>query len=267
MTNITRQGWGADSVALESISVPVDTVFLHHTATKASSNSKVDMKNIESGEQAKGYSTVAYTACGHPNGDVLEGRILNGVIKKGAATLNNNSTSLAYSFIGNFMTDTLTPQAFESCCQTIAGWVNKGWVKNTFKLRLHKEVFATACPGTNIISQLARIKSRIDEILKGGTMSADKLTKEQVRTLHIAEFKGEPGAGYDWRHVGGTLDQALNDWHPSPIALHNRVDNSVVGKDTKLVPEGSQQPGVPVEIDYDKLASAVADKLAERLKD
>lgn len=264
MTNITRQEWGADSVALESISVPVDTVFLHHTATKASSNSKTDMKNIESGEQTKGYSTVAYTACGHPNGDVLEGRILNGVIKKGAATLNNNSTSLAYCFIGNFMTDTLTPQAFESACQTIAGWVSKGWVKNTFKLRLHKEVFATACPGTNIISQLARIKSRIDEILKGEPMG---LTSDEFNYIHILASGGLPGAGYDGRYTGKGLTETLHAvWGPDPLAAVSKtLAYKVKAKELIKPSECPSQP--PAEIDVDAIAEAVADKLAERLKD
>lgn len=101
---------------------------------------------------------------------------------------------------------------------------------------------------------------------KGNAMSADKLTKEEVLELHRTYFGSSPGAGYDFRHVGGTLGQLIKDWAYSPIELASRVNAKVAGKTTKLVEEGTVQPAPPA-IDVNAIAEAVAEKLAERLKD
>jgi hypothetical protein len=161
---ISRVEWNADKVALEPMPlVPVKTVVLHHTATTASSDGAKDMRNIEAGEQARGYTTVAYHEVGHPNGLVYEGR---GVTHKGAATLGRNSDTLAYSFIGNFQTEQPTAIALEACAQRLAEWVRQGRATKDFKLKPHSDFFATACCGTNLKPKISSIRSRVDEILK-----------------------------------------------------------------------------------------------------
>lgn len=163
---ISRQAWGADRVALEPMPLkPVDTVFLHHTATTPTVDGARDMRNIESGEQARGYTTVAYTECGHPDGKVYEGR---GIAHKGAATLNWNSKSLAYCLIGNYQTLVPSTVALESCAQRLALWVRDGAVTKDFVLRPHSDVFATACCGTNLKPHIPGIRERVNQILDGG---------------------------------------------------------------------------------------------------
>lgn len=167
MTNlISRSQWGADNVVLERMPKrPVNTVFLHHTAIKFSGDGAKDMRNIEAGEQSQGYSTVAYHEVGMPDGRVYEGR---GVKHLGAATKNNNSTSLAYCLQGNFQTDIPSMVALEACAQRLAQWVRDGAVTKDFVLRSHSDVFATACCGKNLKPHIAGIRERVDHILAGG---------------------------------------------------------------------------------------------------
>lgn len=164
---ISRQSWGADNVKLVLMpKKPVDTVFLHHTATPASLDGAKDMRNIEAGEQSQGYSTIAYHECGHPDGKVYEGR---GVAHKGAATLNWNSKSLAYCLIGNYQTLVPSTVALESCAQRLALWVREGAITNGFVLRPHSDVFATACCGKNLKPHIPGIRQRVTDILAGST--------------------------------------------------------------------------------------------------
>jgi len=164
---IFRPSWGADNVKFSPMPTkPVSTVFLHHTATAPSNDGAKDMRGIENGEQARGYLTVAYHEVVHPSGKVYEGRPLNAL---GAATAKNNSTSLAFCFIGNFQNDSPSTVALEACAQRIAQWVRDGAVTKDFVLRPHSDVFATACCGKNLKPHIPGIRQRVKDILAGGT--------------------------------------------------------------------------------------------------
>lgn len=163
---VPRSVWGADSVRLEAMpKAPVDTVVLHHTATPASSDGAKDMRNIEAGEQARGYTTVAYHEVGHPDGQVYEGR---GIKNKGAATFGRNSDTVAYCLIGNFQNIDPTDAALESCAQRLAQWVRDGKVTRNFKLAPHSDFFATACCGSKLKPKIPGIRARVSAILDNG---------------------------------------------------------------------------------------------------
>lgn len=193
---ITRAQWGADKVSFDPLPTrPVNTIFLHHTATRATTDGAKDMRNIESGEQAMGYSTIAYHECGHPSGDVYEGRPLTAL---GAATAKNNSVSLAYCFIGNFQNDMPTSVALEACAQRLAGWVRSGAAKADFVLRPHSDVFATACCGTNLKPKIGWIRGRVKEILDGGIVppaSGGKIVMKSMNFNAVVKTDGS-GNGY-----------------------------------------------------------------------
>lgn len=164
---ISRQSWGADNVKLVLMpKKPVDTVFLHHTATPASLDGAKDMRNIEAGEQAQGYLTIAYHECGHPDGKVYEGR---GVKHLGAATKAWNSKSLAYCLIGNYQERDPYNVQIEACAQRLAQWVKDGALTKDFVLRPHSDVFATACCGKNLKPRIPEIRQRVKDILAGPT--------------------------------------------------------------------------------------------------
>jgi N-acetylmuramoyl-L-alanine amidase-like protein len=191
-----RTQWGGDNVKFEPMpKKPVDIVVLHHTATKASANSDQDMRNIENGEQATGYSAIAYNEMTHPNGTPYEGR---GFQHKGAATLNRNSDTLSYCFIGNFQTDIPTTLALETCAQRLAQGVREGKITRDFKLRPHSDFFATACPGTNLKPHIPTIRERVNQILDGATPAPNpqgvKVT--EFKTYYATIGTDDQGNGY-----------------------------------------------------------------------
>lgn len=48
-----------------------------------------------------------------------------------------------------------------------------------------------------------------------GSMSVDKLSREDVIEIHRAYFIGDPGAGYGWEHVGQPLSKIVADFKNS----------------------------------------------------
>lgn len=62
------------------------------------------------------------------------------------------------------------------------------------------------------------------QLLEGENMSSDALTKAEVIELHNAYFGGNPGSGYDYRHVGGPLQTLIHDWKASGATLKNQVN-------------------------------------------
>lgn len=209
---VPRATWKADSVALEAMpKVPVDTVVLHHTATPASSDGAKDMRNIEAGEQARGYTTVAYHEVGHPDGQVYEGR---GIKNKGAATFGRNSDTVAYCLIGNFQNIDPTDAALESCAQRLAQWVRDGKVTRNFKLAPHSDFFATACCGSKLKPRIAGIRARVSAILDngpvinpnpGGATSTNRGTIMKQQSFTASVTLDNDGRGYvDVYHQQGS---------------------------------------------------------------
>ena len=73
----------APKAALQSMRLPVSKVYLHHTVTRITEDSKADMRRVT--DYSK-YIDVPYTVVVHPNGDIFTGRYLNGVPALGAHT-------------------------------------------------------------------------------------------------------------------------------------------------------------------------------------
>jgi hypothetical protein len=163
---ITRSQWGGDNVKFDDIKKPVKDIFIHHSATKATDDAKRDMKNIESGEQARGYLTVAYLSVIHPDGSILNGRRSDdGNVHLGAATKGNNATSHAWCFIGDMRYDEPTDIALENCAQDIAQAIRDGEVDHSYVIRPHSAVVATACPGDKLRAKIVWLDARIQGIL------------------------------------------------------------------------------------------------------
>lgn len=193
MAFVTRPEWGADKVSWQPMPTkPVNTIFLHHTATQATGDGAKDMRNIESGEQAVGYSTIAYHEVVHPSGNVYEGRPLTAL---GAATYKNNSTSMAICLIGNFQNIDPTPEALEAAAQRLAFWVKNGFATKNFNLRSHSEVFATACCGSRLKPKIPWIRNRVTEILNSGGSTSPQ--PEGVLVAKTLDFESKLKVGTD----------------------------------------------------------------------
>lgn len=145
--------------------LPVATVFFHHSAIKSSGSGKKDVQVIDTSERGRGYICGAYHVMADAEGDVWEIRIDGGKIKLGAATKDNNSTSLAIVFNGNYQFDQPTAKQLEAAAQVIADWVKDNALRASFVGRPHKDVFNTACPGINIMPHIANVCLRAHELL------------------------------------------------------------------------------------------------------
>lgn len=179
MTQFTREQYGAKAPGspFEAMpNLPVSTVFIHHSATASTDDGAKDARNIDQGERSRGYIAMAYHALVHKSGDRYEGRIEGGQVKLGAATINNNLTSLAICFDGNFENEVPSTEAMEQAAQLIADWVRKGWLKSEFVTKPHKAVFNTACPGKNLTPHVDAIGQRARDILFGGSQPAPQPT-------------------------------------------------------------------------------------------
>lgn len=126
----------------------VSDVFIHHTVTGRPATFDPGIcRQIEAGHRAQGGVACFYHRLHFPDGTVAEGRPW-GV--KGGATINNNSTSYALSAVGNYEHDNVTNQLLEAMADEIVWGVLNGFIDRNFRVRGHRDVFATACPGANL---------------------------------------------------------------------------------------------------------------------
>jgi len=170
MAWLQRDEWEAPApkAALQRMSLPVSTVFLHHTVTSVSSDPKVDARKVT--DYSK-YIDVPYTVMVHPDGTILTGRYLNGVPALGAHTSGQNSTSLGIALIGRYDQDVQpTDAAISSIAQVLSAFVEKNYITKTFILKGHKDApYATACPGKNLEAQISTVLGRVPLITPAPT--------------------------------------------------------------------------------------------------
>ena len=237
----------------------VDTIFIHHSVTKATADPKNDARQIQQIHFGRGYSDIAYTLLAHPNGVELEARVSNGKACVGAHTSGHNSTAIAICAIGNYENEPVSQTLIDSINRCVQYAKDKGWVTANPKIRSHSEVFATACCGKNL-------KAKLNQI--GVPVSADKLTSDEFKYLHILAHGGLPGAGYDGRYTGQGLTPTLHAWLGAD-PLKNKETLAYKVKNKELIKPSecpkTEQPSQPVDVDA--IAEAVAEKLAQRLKD
>lgn len=235
----------------------VGDVFIHHTATgQPQAFDAAFLRQVEAAEMGRGDGliAVAYHRLVFPNGDVAEGRPWG---TKGGATINNNSTSVAVCFVGNFQTDVPTSAAVDAAANELKGAVAFGIIPPNFTTRPHSDVFATACPGVN----LRPLVSVIDQLGKQPILapppqqesymviSIDGATCYAVTATTINACPAVPNPV--------RVTQAQYDAINAGINRLNQAIQAILNP-----PAASGQGGT---IDYTALANAVADKLAARL--
>lgn len=157
MAWLQREEWlaPAPKAALQRMSLPVSTVFLHHTVTSVSSDAKADFRKVTNYSK---YIDVPYTVMVHPDGTIATGRYLNGVPALGAHTAGKNSVSLGVAVLGNYVNDQPTPAALDSIVTVLEAFVSKGYITAQFVLKSHSDApYATACCGTNLKAKIASI--------------------------------------------------------------------------------------------------------------
>lgn len=145
---VKRPGWDPHvDFPRGKVRTPVRDIFIHHTVTNPTANPCADAQTVErvlDQRRLDGYSFLA-----HPSGVILEFAGHN----RGEHTGGHNSTSFAYSLIGNY--DNMSPTLAQLVniarsinLQRLAGHVTADLSK--LRIRPHADVKATACPGANM---------------------------------------------------------------------------------------------------------------------
>jgi len=258
----TRNEWGGREPNAGKIG-QVSKVIIHHTASQGAPNSfdPQRWRNLENGEIARGYSSLAYHfGIVNGAGEIVESR---GWGNKGAATGGNNpnggswnDTSVAIVIDGYFhpdVNDQVSESAIEAAADCIVNGVYLGFISRDFTCIPHSEAsqgtkWATACPGDSLRNRIS------------GFLSIEAVAKYKInQSVPIAIVQPQPGPPAKPRCVGvcekrilrmgstGTCTTTLQrllaarGFNPGPIDGH-------FGKTTlKAVQCAQSSNGLPVD--------------------
>lgn len=159
---IARSVWGAKQASLprDTMRLPAEGVYLHHSVTPVTDDVYKDMKFIENVNMGD-FGQFAYSWCVHPkNGEVLEGAGL----LKGAHTKLTNSKVFGICWIGNYEERVPKVQQIDSTRQLIASLVERKLLVPNYYVKGHRDLviegkpYATACPGRKLYAMLPEIR-------------------------------------------------------------------------------------------------------------
>lgn len=184
---------GADMV------LPVGDVFLHHTVTVPTPDVLVDAAKVNDIDQAR-FGKISYSWNVHGvTGDWIEAETTH----RGAHTINNanqslNGISFGIGIIGNFQPDvpgvpTMTPsdKLIESIADGIDAFVRPHLVDG-FRLRSHRDVYATACDGDLLYARTDDIRAALGHP-QGPPPPIKPPEVEQVKFVYVRHHSTKPG--------------------------------------------------------------------------
>ncbi|HEV7722060.1 MAG TPA: N-acetylmuramoyl-L-alanine amidase [Iamia sp.] len=160
-----RSAWGAkNSNGAGPASLPAtDGAFLHHSDGKAKNGPEV-VRDLERVGQERFGAGISYTFAISPDGTIWEGHSID---RRGSHTLNHNKLGRGIVLMGIYSTTPPSAGQKEAVAQLLAHGVRHGWWPST-RLRGHREVRATECPGEAAFVTIPSIVARADALLKGG---------------------------------------------------------------------------------------------------
>lgn len=122
-------------------------LFVHHTVTPDRADPFASWRLVQQAAFGRGFTDISYTYGIEQDATILEGRSPAAV---GAHTEGYNSTAHAIVFIGNYETDRLTDAQIDAFRWLRLQLVARGELTPGHRVRPHRAVKATACPGRNI---------------------------------------------------------------------------------------------------------------------
>jgi hypothetical protein len=204
MAVITRDEWGAGPQRAETIPLPVQRLYLHHSVTPEWLGAEA-ARNLQDIARARGFLDISYSWLVDVAGNRIEGR---GWGRAGAHTVGWNSTSHAICLVGNFQ-DKVPPDAMlAGAAALVRKHARVGPDRITHG---HRDVASTACPGD-------RAYTRIDDInqLAAQPPKPEPEPQEDPDMLEISTAARGDGQGIAVR-------EALNDW----LRAWNRVKDAL----------------------------------------
>jgi len=160
-----RSAWGAkNSNGAGPASLPAtDGAFLHHSDGQAKDGPEV-VRNLERVGQERFGAGISYTFAISPDGTIWEGHSID---RRGSHTKDHNMKGRGIVLMGIYSTTAPSAAQKESVAQLLAHGVRRQWWPST-RLRGHREVRATECPGEAAFATIPSIVARADALLKGG---------------------------------------------------------------------------------------------------
>ena len=169
---LPRSDWGAKHANGDiGVSLPLQGVFLHHTAGASPSTPAAIKKEMISLETTgwRRFSTnanpqgISYSFVVFEDGTIVEGVSIG---RRGAHTAGRNSVVAGIAFAGNYDNQEPSPTVLENTAQLVAYGRSVGWWTGSI-LGGHRDIKATACPGANIYNKIPWLRSRVTEIVAG----------------------------------------------------------------------------------------------------
>lgn len=157
----SRADWGALPASLPSarMQLPAAHVFIHHSVTHVSDDPFADMRQIEA-VGLRRFGQFPYSYAIHPRG----GEILTGCgLQRGAHTAQRNSTSFGICWIGNYDERQPTAAEFDATRWLIGELAARGYLRPNPPVDGHRDVYATACPGSKLYAMLDLIRHPWEE--------------------------------------------------------------------------------------------------------
>ncbi|KAF7234407.1 hypothetical protein EG68_11856 [Paragonimus skrjabini miyazakii] len=149
---VSRSGWGAraPSSKRQYINGPIPYVIIHHTtgSTCTGESCKRMVRGFQNYHMnTQKWSDIGYSFLVGNDGKVYEGRGW-GVV--GAHAKGMNSRSVGIAFIGDFTKIQPSSAAINSARELIEEGVKKGKISKNYRVRGHRDVGSTTCPGDRL---------------------------------------------------------------------------------------------------------------------
>ena len=153
---VARSVWGASPASLPPIGMrlPATQVFIHHSVTEPTDDPYADARAIERVGLDR-FGQFSYSYLIHPHaGEILEGC----GTRRGAHTARYNSGAFGVCWVGNYETRSPKVQQLDATRWLIDHLWRKGWLVPGANILGHRDVFATACPGSKLHAVLDVIR-------------------------------------------------------------------------------------------------------------
>lgn len=164
---VPREEWGAEEPRSRTpLALPTPEVFIHHTVSSSPTDlpgQKALMRKLQADAKAENYADIEYNFVIFQDGSVFEGR---GFGTTSGATVNDffNSRSHSFCAAGNFdgspgQANMQPSDALLAAFQALNRRSReRGFVARNAPIRAHRDVKATACPGSNLFARLRSIE-------------------------------------------------------------------------------------------------------------
>ena len=180
----TRAAWGArhEDGAGRGLLPATEGVFFHHS-DGAPRNGDAAIRDLEATGEARFGAGISYTFPISPDGTVYQGHSID---RRGSHTKDHNTRGRAIVLIGNYEHTDPTPEQLESSAQLLAHGVREGWWPTT-RLRGHKEVRNTDCPGARAFGCIPGVVARARQLLDGAGRPTPQPEEDVMATIDELE--------------------------------------------------------------------------------